>query len=191
MQMSIFKMSSSKGNQYYKSNYMFYLTLTVQLPNLFFNWFDLFFSTGGKIGKRIVWGLVVEAVIFLFTIGMAMDDTKNQTTLFFWITMGSVFLLNTTNGIYQNSVYGMAAKLPGKYTGAITLGSSAFIVAVLNIWIRQCVSHIVNVITKVRQDGKASDGDFMTSIFQQLAIPAFKLARINFLHLLMYIHCHV
>lgn len=49
--------------------------------------------------------------------------------------------------------------------------------AVLNIWIPQCVSHIVNVITKVRQDGKASDGDFMTSIFQQLALPAFKLAR--------------
>ncbi|KAF7992941.1 hypothetical protein HCN44_005722 [Aphidius gifuensis] len=113
-----------KDNLYFKSNYMFYLTLTAQLPNLFFNWFNVFFSTGGDIGKRIVWGLVVEAVIFLFTIGMAMADTENQTTLFFWVTMGSVFLLNTANGIYQNSIYGMAAKLPGKYTGAIVLGSN-------------------------------------------------------------------
>lgn len=27
-------------------------------------------------------------------------------------------------GIYQNSVYGMAAKLPIKYTGAVVLGSN-------------------------------------------------------------------
>lgn len=27
-------------------------------------------------------------------------------------------------GVYQNSVYGMAAKLPGKYTGAVVLGSN-------------------------------------------------------------------
>ncbi|XP_011311832.1 ATP-binding cassette sub-family B member 8, mitochondrial isoform X2 [Fopius arisanus] len=56
---------------------------------------------------------------------------------------------------------------------------SAFVVAILNIWIPQCVGHVVNVITKVRQEGKSSydDTDFMTSIFQQLAAPAFKLAR--------------
>lgn len=28
------------------------------------------------------------------------------------------------NGIYQNTVYGMAAKLPSKYTGAVILGSN-------------------------------------------------------------------
>lgn len=33
------------------------------------------------------------------------------------------FYVSAANGIYQNSVFGMAAKLPGKYTGAIILGS--------------------------------------------------------------------
>jgi equilibrative nucleoside transporter 1/2/3 len=28
------------------------------------------------------------------------------------------------NGIYQNTIFGMAAKLPGKYTGAVVLGSN-------------------------------------------------------------------
>lgn len=28
------------------------------------------------------------------------------------------------NGVYQNTVFGMAAKLPGKYTGAVVLGSN-------------------------------------------------------------------
>lgn len=113
-----------KGHTDYINDYIFYLTLSAQIPNLFFNWFNVFFSTGGNIGKRIIWGLIVEAVVFLFTIGLAMKDTENITAIFFWITMASVFILNTANGIYQNSVYGMGAKLPGKYTGAIILGSN-------------------------------------------------------------------
>ncbi|KAK0164338.1 hypothetical protein PV328_002977 [Microctonus aethiopoides] len=57
--------------------------------------------------------------------------------------------------------------------------TSAFVVAILNIWIPQCVGHVVNVITKVRKEGKNGfdDSTIMTSIFQQLAAPAFSLAR--------------
>ncbi len=32
-------------------------------------------------------------------------------------------LIPVANGIYQNTVYGVAAKLPFKYTGAVVLGS--------------------------------------------------------------------
>jgi solute carrier family 29 (equilibrative nucleoside transporter), member 1/2/3 len=38
--------------------------------------------------------------------------------------MVTVVILNMAGGIYQNSVYGMAAKLPFKYTGAVVLGSN-------------------------------------------------------------------
>lgn len=31
--------------------------------------------------------------------------------------------VSAANGIYQNSVFGMAAKLPIKYTGAVILGT--------------------------------------------------------------------
>ena len=33
------------------------------------------------------------------------------------------FNLSVANGIYQNTVYGLAAKLPFKFTGAVVLGS--------------------------------------------------------------------
>ena len=33
------------------------------------------------------------------------------------------FSFSVANGIYQNTVYGLAAKLPFKYTGAVVLGS--------------------------------------------------------------------
>ncbi|XP_034952515.1 mitochondrial potassium channel ATP-binding subunit [Chelonus insularis] len=55
--------------------------------------------------------------------------------------------------------------------------TSAFVVAILNIWIPQSVGHVVNVITKVRQGTNNYDNNFYTSIFQQLAAPAFRLAR--------------
>ena len=32
-------------------------------------------------------------------------------------------IFSVANGIYQNTVYGLAAKLPFKYTGAVVLGS--------------------------------------------------------------------
>ena len=35
----------------------------------------------------------------------------------------TVFYFSAVNGIYQNTVYGLAAKLPFKYTGAVVLGS--------------------------------------------------------------------
>lgn len=49
--------------------------------------------------------------------------------------MGSVVVLNMSNGIYQNSVYGMASNLPMKYTNAVVLGSniSGTISALINI----------------------------------------------------------
>lgn len=37
--------------------------------------------------------------------------------------MLSSLFFSVANGVYQSTVYGMAAKLPFKYTGAIVLGS--------------------------------------------------------------------
>merc|ERR1712038_386536 len=53
-----------------------------------------------------------------------MVDTQDAQSLFFYLTLASVVVLNMANGIYQNTVYGIAAKLPFKYTGAVVLGSN-------------------------------------------------------------------
>lgn len=49
--------------------------------------------------------------------------------------MISVVVLNCANGVYQNCVYGTAAKLPMKYTNAVVLGSniSGTLTSVVNI----------------------------------------------------------
>lgn len=35
-----------------------------------------------------------------------------------------IFIFPAFNAIFQNSVYGVAARLPAKYTGAVVLGSN-------------------------------------------------------------------
>jgi len=61
---------------------------------------------------------------FVFTVALVMINTSQMPALFFWSTLGSIVLLNMANGIYNNSVFGMAAKLPTKYIGAVVLGTN-------------------------------------------------------------------
>ncbi|XP_043664298.1 NADPH-dependent diflavin oxidoreductase 1 isoform X2 [Vespula pensylvanica] len=119
----------------YSTNFLSYLGFASQIPNLLFNWLNIFIKIRGNLTTRIAWGIFVQILIFLFTVVLAMMDTSQWPGIFFWITMISVIILNIANGIYQNSVFGMAAKLPGKYTGAVILGSniSGTFTAVINL----------------------------------------------------------
>ncbi|KOB74416.1 Equilibrative nucleoside transporter, partial [Operophtera brumata] len=90
-----------KGTDY-QANYLTYVGWAAQIPNLVFSW----------------------VLIFVLTISLAMVDTSLYPGLFFWATMVSVFFMNGFNAIFQNSVFGIAARLPAKYTGAVVLGSN-------------------------------------------------------------------
>ncbi|XP_063932101.1 equilibrative nucleoside transporter 1 [Zophobas morio] len=108
----------------YVTNFMQYLTFAAQVPNVFFNWLNIFIQIGGNLTTRIVWSISIEVVVFIVTVILAMIDTSSWPVTFFWITILCVIVLNMANGIYQNTIFGMAAKLPGKYTGAVVLGSN-------------------------------------------------------------------
>lgn len=109
---------------WYSENFIFAVGVLAQFPNFIFNWLNLFLSLGGNLSTRIVGGICMQIFVFVFTVVLAMVDTSSWYKLFFWLTMASILILNISNGIYQNSVFGMAAKLPGKYTAAVILGSN-------------------------------------------------------------------
>lgn len=112
--------TGSKYDQYFESS----LTLSAQIPNVILGWLNIFVNLGGNLTPRIVLSIIIEVLVFILTVGLAMVDSQDWQGAFFWTTMGSVVILNVAGGIYQNSVYGMAAKLPFKYTGAVVLGSN-------------------------------------------------------------------
>lgn len=123
----------------YSRNFLSYITLASQTPNLLFNWVNIFVQIGGNLTTRIVWSIIIEVLAFVFTVILAMTDTSDWPGTFFWATMTTIVILNMANGIYQNTVYGMAAKLPPKYTGAIVLGSNVSgtfttIISILSQW---------------------------------------------------------
>jgi len=106
-----------------------------QIPNLVFNWINIFLNLGGNLTSRIVWTLLIEVLVFVVTIILAMVDSSEWPGVFFYLTIGCVILLNMASGMYQSTIYGLAAKLPFKYSGAVVLGSnlSGTIVAVISI----------------------------------------------------------
>lgn len=106
------------------SMFMQFITFFCQVPNVAFNWLNVFIQVGGDITKRIVYSISTVVICFLITIILAMVDTSKHADLFFWMTMALAVVSNMANGVYQNTVFGMAAKLPGKYTGAIILGNN-------------------------------------------------------------------
>eukprot|EP00095_Tigriopus_kingsejongensis_P011399 maker-scaffold68_size422247-snap-gene-3.19 protein:Tk11399 transcript:maker-scaffold68_size422247-snap-gene-3.19-mRNA-1 annotation:"hypothetical protein DAPPUDRAFT_300160" len=119
----------------YATYFLQYIAFAAQVPNVIFNWINIFLNVTGSLTGRIVWTLLIEVIIFVITIILAMINTSTWPGIFFYITLFCVIILNMVNGIYQNTVYGLAAKLPFQYTGAVVLGSnlSGTIVALVNI----------------------------------------------------------
>ena len=84
---------------------------------------DEVLSFRGNLTPRIVWTMLLEILVLVVTIVLAMIETAAWPTVFFYLTILCVILLNMANGVYQNTVYGLAARLPARYTGAVVLGS--------------------------------------------------------------------
>jgi len=95
----------------------------------------LIFVFRGKLTTRIVWSILTEVICFVMTVALVMINTSQIPGIFFWSTLGSIILLNMANGIYNNSVFGIAAKLPIKYIGAVVLGTnlSGTFISIANI----------------------------------------------------------
>ncbi|XP_045490361.1 equilibrative nucleoside transporter 3 [Pieris rapae] len=108
----------------YAENLMPYLGWAAQVPNLVFSWVNIFVEIGGDLTTRIVWSLCLEVVMLVVTVIFAMVDSSQWADIFFWVTMVTVFFLCGSNAIFQNSVYGVSARLPPQYTGAVVLGSN-------------------------------------------------------------------
>ncbi|XP_065200942.1 equilibrative nucleoside transporter 1-like [Planococcus citri] len=134
-----YKLGSNYTNNqnltFYKDNFMVFLGISSQVPNFLFNWVNVFVNLGGSLTSRIVYTIIAEVIIFIATEVLVMLDSSAWPEIFFWLTMASVFLLNMANGIYQNTVYGIAARLPAAYTGAVIFGNnlSGVFTSVMNI----------------------------------------------------------
>lgn len=124
-----------------RKNFLSYLGSASQLPNALFSGLNLVVNLGsGNLRLRVNLSLATEAAIFTLTTILAVVDSYRWPGAFFYITMISVVLLNMAGGVYQNCVFGTAAKFPSAYTNAILIGSNlsgtfTSVVNLLSIWL--------------------------------------------------------
>jgi len=143
----------------YRMYWLSFLGITAQIPGVTLTGMNLFFQcgNGSNIGRRIIWSILIVILTFAVTVIFAMIDTSSWTITFFWITMVSVVIMNSANGMYQSSLYGLAACLPMKYTNAIILGNN----------ISGTVTAILSIISKVSSPNErtAAIYYFLSAIF--------------------------
>lgn len=116
---------------HYVTNFLSFMGLASQIPNILFAWLNIYLGHlggGGKksvgLERRMLWSILLQVVIFIVTLALASVDSSTWTGAFFWITMFSVLIINMAGGIYQNTTYGIAAKFPFKYTATVVIGSN-------------------------------------------------------------------
>lgn len=110
----------------YVGYFLSYLGLAAQIPNVLCSLLNVFvqsFAASGRFQRRILGGILAETAIIMLTIALAVMNTSAWTSTFFYLTMGSVVVLNIANGVYQNTLWGIASKLP-EYTNAVVLGTN-------------------------------------------------------------------
>lgn len=121
--------------------FLAYLGIISQIPSLLFEYVNLFIHFKGDLRKRIQVILIFQIVLFIISIVLAILNTSKWPYIFFYLTMISVFLINMSTGIFQNSLYGLAVLLPVNYVGAVIIGTniSGIFTSLLSILI-MCVS---------------------------------------------------
>uniref|UniRef100_A0A0N5BK41 Equilibrative nucleoside transporter n=1 Tax=Strongyloides papillosus TaxID=174720 RepID=A0A0N5BK41_STREA len=112
-----------------------YLGIFAQFPNLLLNLINLFLRIKGDLTKRVLWSIFILGGGIVFTIVFIYIDTSSWIIAFFWMSMGSFFVINGASGMYQNSIYGIAAVLPMEFTNSVILGNNicGTFIAVINI----------------------------------------------------------
>lgn len=71
---------------------------------------------------RLVFSQAVMIPCLVFTCAMAVVDTDDWQGDFFWVTIGSVVVINVMVAIFQGGLSGVAAKFPPRYMGAVVQG---------------------------------------------------------------------
>ncbi|CAB3398948.1 unnamed protein product [Caenorhabditis bovis] len=121
----MYKLRNGTESTWYSSNFQYAMTISAQIPKLIFTFLNVFYSTKGDLTKRLIICYSITALIIAFTLAFTYIDTVEYIAVFFFITLASIVLLNSANGIIQNSTYGMASPFPFKYTNAVIIGENS------------------------------------------------------------------
>uniref|UniRef100_A0A0N5CBZ2 Equilibrative nucleoside transporter 1 n=1 Tax=Strongyloides papillosus TaxID=174720 RepID=A0A0N5CBZ2_STREA len=110
---------------FYATNFFSFIGFFANFPQLFLQGVNIVAPMKGELSKRIKISIPCIGFVVVITIIFIFIDISNWLDIFFWLTMMSVAFMCATNGIYQNSMFGLSANFPQKYVNAMMLGANA------------------------------------------------------------------
>ncbi|KHJ88139.1 hypothetical protein OESDEN_12070 [Oesophagostomum dentatum] len=135
----------------YAKSFMSALGISAQIPNFCAGFINVLQIIGGSLMIRIVSPLIVNclnviAILALIIFQDPSEDGDNALVLhsitcyyydherfkwslpamhwFYIVSLVIIMIMNASNGLYQNSVFGLAADFPATYTNALVVGTN-------------------------------------------------------------------
>ncbi|EDV20147.1 uncharacterized protein TRIADDRAFT_61354 [Trichoplax adhaerens] len=120
----------------YQYNFENYIIVAYSISTIFASAANLRLLKSINVKHRMIFGLIVLTISFIFTAFMSKLDTTNWKITFFALTIITVILTGLFgNSMYQSSLYGLVGVFPKNYSQAVQCGQalSAILTALASI----------------------------------------------------------
>uniref|UniRef100_A0A158PCE4 Equilibrative nucleoside transporter 1 n=1 Tax=Angiostrongylus cantonensis TaxID=6313 RepID=A0A158PCE4_ANGCA len=106
----------------YAKSFMSALGITAQIPNFLVSVINLI----GSLMIRIAGPLAVNCmnIVVILALVIFQDPSVDAMQWFYIVSLTIVMIMNASNGLYQNSVFGLTADFPATYTNALVVGNN-------------------------------------------------------------------
>lgn len=111
-----------KADKDLKHSFENYFSVAAMVPNVLMFLLNTLFKHKVPLQVRMITSVCIMTLCFVLTTVLVVIDTKKWTTDFFYITIGTIILINMSSAIYQGGLFGVCGMMPPKYTGAVMTG---------------------------------------------------------------------
>ncbi|KJH48628.1 nucleoside transporter [Dictyocaulus viviparus] len=129
----------------YAKSFMSALGITAQIPNFSMSLISVMQIIGGSLMFRIAGPLALNClnVAVILALVIFQDPNVDAMQWFYIVSLAIAMLMNASNGLYQNSIYGLAADFPPAYTNALMVGNNVCgtFISILSIVETICFPH--------------------------------------------------
>uniref|UniRef100_A0A1I7TT16 Cyclic nucleotide-binding domain-containing protein n=1 Tax=Caenorhabditis tropicalis TaxID=1561998 RepID=A0A1I7TT16_9PELO len=110
----------------YANSFMTAMGIVAQVPNLAVALVSVANIIPGPLLNRVLYPLAFNSLLIVTILVMviAQQPTDDARPWFFGVTLAIIMLMNGSNGLYQNSFFGLAADFPAQYSNAVVIGTN-------------------------------------------------------------------
>ncbi|XP_072031402.1 equilibrative nucleoside transporter 1-like isoform X2 [Amphiura filiformis] len=117
-----FEPESDDDKTQLQTMYESYFSVAAQVPNVLIQIVNTGLKHKVTLQVRMLTSLSGMLILFIATTVLTQIHTDDWQSIFFYVTLISIVLINCCGALFQGSIFGLAGVLPKKYTQAIMAG---------------------------------------------------------------------